>query len=225
LKRTEKLLKLDRIYELYDNVISQHQFACKKHCTACCTRNVILTTLEGTKLVEYMKMSGQTSLIELVKNSISKNRFRPKITTNRIAQYCVSGREIPDEEVDPAWGKCPLLKADLCPVYDARPFGCRCLVSEDDCAKTGYARIDPYILTINDIFLQHIEHLDHQGMTGNLSDILLFIESKTKKDHSKNEISYPDVLIRNHQIQVLMIPPEYRNRVKPILETLKNILS
>jgi hypothetical protein len=33
------------------------------------------------------------------------------------------------------------------------------------------------------------------------------------------------VLIRNHQIQVLMIPPEYRNRVKPILETLKNILS
>jgi len=225
LNRTEKLLMLEKIYALYDNVISQYHVACKKHCMACCTRNVTLTTLEGAKLVEYIEMSGQINLFELVKNSISQKRFFPKITTNRIAHYCVSGKEIPDEEIDPAWGVCPLLKTDICPVYEARPFGCRCLISEEDCAKTGYARIDPYILTINDIFLQHIEHLDHHGMTGNLSDILLFIESGAKKGCSANEVFVPDTLIRNHQLRMLMIPPEYRNRVKPILETLKNILS
>lgn len=225
MNRTEKLLMLDKIYALYDNVISQYHVACKKHCMVCCTRNVTLTTLEGAKLVEYIEMSGQINLFELVKNSISQKRFIPMITTNRIAHYCVSGKEIPDEEIDPAWGVCPLLKTDICPVYDARPFGCRCLISEDDCAKTGYARIDPYILTINDIFLQHIEHLDHHGMTGNLSDILLFIESGTKKGCSANEVFVPDTLIRNCQLRMLMIPPEYRNRVKPILESLKKIMS
>lgn len=225
MNRTEKLLMLDEIYALYDNVISKYRIACKKHCMACCTRNVTLTTIEGAKLVEYIEMSGQKNLFEFVKNSLSQKRFFPKITTNRIADYCACGREIPDEEIDPAWGVCPLLKTDICPVYDARPFGCRCLISEDDCAKTGYARIDPYILTINDIFLQHIEHLDHQGMTGNLSDILLFIESGKKKGCSTNGVSVPDTLIRNHQLRMLMIPPEYRNRVKPILESLKKIMS
>ncbi len=221
---TEKLLILDNIYKIYGDFMSGQHFACKKYCTACCTRNVTLTTLEGAMLVEYMEMSGQTSLFGFVKSSVSRKRFCPEITTNQIAQFCIQGEEISDEEIDPAWGKCPLLEKDACPVYDARPFGCRCLVSKTDCRKTGYAEIDPVVLTINDIFLQHIEHLDHQGLTGNLSDIMLFLEPGKKRNHYAHRDTAADRLIQNHPLRVLMIPPEYRNRIKPILESLKNIL-
>ena len=184
-----------------------------------------MTTLEGHKLFKYMGTSDKTGLLECVKDSMSEKRFYPKVTTNQIVQHCIAGTEIPEEDVDPAWGMCPLLETDVCPVYEARPFGCRCLVSEHDCGNTGFAGIDPYILTINDIFLQHIEHLDHQGMTGNLSDVLVFIQAETRRSSSQHTISIPDNLIRNHQIRALMIPPEYRNRVSPILESLRAILA
>ena len=225
MNRKRHFLKLEKIYALYDKIISPYHLSCRKHCMLCCTRNVTLTTLEGARLFEHMETINQTSLIERVKDGISKNRFVPKATTNQIADYCIGGVELPEEEIDPAWGVCPLLEGDICPVYNARPFGCRCLVSEHDCGKKGFAGIDPYILTINDIFLQHIEHLDQQGMTGNLSDVLLFIESKTQNSPCPPEVSTPDKLIRNHPLRALMVPPEYRKRVRPVLDSLQRILT
>jgi Fe-S-cluster containining protein len=220
----KKLTLLDEIYKIYDDAVSGWSFFCKKQCALCCTQNVTLTTLEGERIVRHIQTSGQNHLFDVVRKNTSQKRFRPETTTNRIAELCALGEEIPDETIDPASGTCPLLENDLCLVYEERPFGCRCLVSKNDCRKTGYAEIDPFILTINDIFIQHIEHLDHQGMTGNFCDIIALLQPVENQSHNIHRNASRDTLIQNRPIRVLMIPPEHRDKVRPVIESLKKIL-
>jgi hypothetical protein len=79
---------------------------------------------------------------------------------------------------------------------------------------------------VANLFNQFIEHLDQGGMTGNLIDMLLFFgDDKNVKAYQSDKTDMKAAgLIPNSPILVLMIPPEHRKRIEPLLESLKKVL-
>ena len=85
--------------------------------------------------------------------------------------------------------------------------------------------MDPFILTVNDVFLQHLEHIDAQGYTGNFADVMQFLASDgNRQGYAAGRLGQPPQgLVANQPVFVLMIPPEHRERVQPILEQIRSI--
>jgi len=222
-----RLAVLDRIYAIYDDFAGELDVACRKYCAHCCTCNVILTTLEGYQIAGQLISTGQSHLLGKMETELNLKRFQPKITINTLAEYCMQGKAPPEETSDPAWGPCPLLKDDECPFYRARPFGCRCMLSKQNCQETGFAEMDSLVLTVNNVFLQYIEHIDARGFSGNLTDVLAFMASQeNRRQYKTNHLpNTPANLIANRPIKVLMIPPEHRAEMQPILNSLNSINS
>jgi Fe-S-cluster containining protein len=220
-----KLAALERIYDVYEAFIHPFHLACRPLCAACCTCNVTLTTLEGYHLIGRLRPDQRRTVFDSVRKAAANKRYQPLLTINQIAAMCRDGKAIPEEANDPLWGRCPLLKADSCPVYELRPFGCRCMVSRSDCRKSGQADIDELVLSVNHLILQYIEHLDTGGTTGNLIDVLLFFASKQNREAylKGGKTAGRPALVPNHAIPVLMIPPEHRQHVLPILKKIGSI--
>ena len=223
---TSKIALLDQIYSLFDAFALTERLACKRQCATCCTCNMTLTTLEGYKIISLLDARTNATLIRRIYGAVEQRRFKPQITTNQMARRCMNGREIPQEIIDPAWGSCPLLFEKECPIYPMRPFGCRCMMSKTICSETGYADMDAFALTVANLFNQFIEHLDQGGMTGNLIDVLLFLDDDKSLavDQSRQKNTAAERLIPNSPIPVLMIPPEHRGRMEPLLESLRNVM-
>jgi hypothetical protein len=219
-----KLAALNQIYQIYDNFVSGLDLACRKHCAHCCTTGVTLTTVEGYKIVKKLEAEGNTQWIEKIEQASKQPHLQLKITANQLANMCAEGIEPPVEE-NTGWDTCPFLTDDLCPLYPARPFGCRCLVSRHDCGKEGYAEIDDFVFSANTLFLQTIEHLDAGGCTGNLLDMLGVIALKENRQaYAEGKLNCRSAgLIANQPLKILMIPPEHRNKMEPILQSLKEI--
>ncbi len=218
-----KLKTLDVMYNIYDTSIENLDFACEKHCSYCCSCNLTATTLEACRILSHLKEKRKLSLIgpSLVKN---KERFIPSVTVNEMAEICSRGEDIPEENVNHKAGKCQFLSDDICSIYEARPFNCRCMLSTDRCAKTGYAVISPYLLTVHNIFTQYIEHLDSSGYTSNLTDMLLALSSEENIYQYENGLDLSsNNLVKNKAIHTLMIPPEHIKQIQPLLENIRNI--
>ena len=160
---------LDQIYGIYDKFTRTIKVACKPGCAACCTQNVTATSNEVYRVVKDLasdnKLDWKKKLTGLV-----KARYAPVITTNQMAEQCMTGAAIPPEENHAVQDSCPFLQDDLCTIYSHRPFGCRCFVSKQDCRQSDCADVDPFVLTVNTVFLQFIEHIDTPGFTGNFMD-------------------------------------------------------
>jgi len=225
MKLKRRLAVLDRIYSLYEEFIGSYDLACHHGCAACCTCNMTLTTLEGYRILADMDGATRKSLFEKVQDVSGNKRFQPQMTINTIAQLCKDNKPVPEETMDPSWGACPLLHGEACPIYALRPFGSRCMVSGIDCRKSGYAQVDDYILTVNNLFLQHIEHIDARGGTSSLIDILLYFDHSERMEtyHNKMAIIENSNLALNRSIPVLMVPPEHRTQVQPILLKLQQL--
>ena len=222
---TSKLKILDQIYTIYDRFADSLDLACKKHCDQCCTSDVILTTLEGCKIIDRLSKDTEIGIIQRIQSASEIPRFRPQITTNRLARLCADGIEPPEEIASEYRQACPVLQVHECPVYDLRPFGCRCLVSRRHCGEKGYAEIDDFVLSVNTVFLQTIEHVDAAGCSGNLVDVLqaLSIE-KNREDYRNGKLHCTsNGLIANQPLEVLMIPPEHRARIEPVLQELREL--
>lgn len=220
-----RLELLDQLYAIYGDFIRRQPLACTKGCSQCCTCNLTVTTLEGEYLRRRLSPEQHGKVIQRLVSVADRPRYRPTVTLNGLADICARGGDPPEEENDPDWGACPLLADDLCPLYDLRPFGCRCMVSRHDCRKTGYAEIDPLVLTVNDLFLQHIEHIDAKGYSGNFSDILLFLDQpEAQARYGQGQLDAPpENLLANQPLFTLMIPPEHREAVAPILRRIREI--
>ena len=221
---SSKLAVLDRIYAIYDEFTVSLDLACRKHCAHCCTTSVTLTTIEGYKTFKKMASEGDTRWIEKIEQASKKPHFQLKITTNQLADMCAEGIEPPVEE-NIGWDTCPFLTDDLCPLYTVRPFGCRCLASRHDCGKAGYAEIDDFVLSVNTLFLQTIEHMDADGCSGNLLDMLGVMALKENRQaYAEGKLNcLPAGLITNQSLKVLMIPPEHRTKMEPILNSLREV--
>jgi Fe-S-cluster containining protein len=225
MKIKSNLEALNRVYEVYDAFSSTLDLACKEKCAHCCTSNVTLTTLEGYKIVADLIAAGKLDVIDRLKDTAGGPRFQPLLTANRMAELCAAEAKVPQEDTADEWQDCALLIDSLCTIYDLRPFGCRCFVSRKNCGETGYADIDDFTASVNTVFLQVIEHLDAEGCSGNLIDLLPFMASENnRRAYEKGELNCEDNgLIVNWELKVLMIPPEHRARIEPILQQLREI--
>jgi len=78
---------------------------------------------------------------------------------------------------------------------------------------------------VNTVFLQVIEHLDAEGCSGNLIDVLKFMASKNRRRvYERGQLACEkNGLIVNWELKVLMIPPEHREKIEPILQQLREI--
>ncbi len=220
-----KLILLKKIYKLYDRFAAGLSVACKRFCAHCCTCNVVMTTLEGYIIADHLIRSGQSKELDKLLSLRSKQRFQPKMTTNMLADLCAKGGDIPAEQSDATWGNCPFLENSDCPIYPVRPFGCRCFLSKRNCGNNGYADVDSFVMSVNSVFLQFLEHVDADGYSGNLIDILNMM-----RDESNRKLYCHGVLKRtgttlipNRGFSVLFVPPEHRSRLKPILTSLQQI--
>lgn len=221
---SRKLAVLEKIYAVYAEFTASLELACQKECAHCCTTSVILTTVEGYKIFKTLESKGDTWWIDRMRTASADKHFQPKITTNQLANLCAEGIEPPAEERT-GWKPCPFLFNRQCPIYNVRPFGCRCLVSRHDCGIKGYADMDDFVLSVNTVFLQAIEHLDENGCSGNLIDVLGAMASeKNRQAYEDNTLKCSTTgLIANQPLKVLMIPPEHRTKMEPILKSLRDI--
>ena len=220
----QKLTALNRIYAVYDEFVARLELACHKACSRCCTRNVTMTTLEGYRIISSLAGVDKQHLIQLLEREKGLPRFQPTITINTIAEYCANNKAVPEEEAGDE-GLCPMLNDTLCSLYNMRPFGCRCFVSNSICENSGFADIDEVVLTVNNVFLQTIEHIDCHGCSGNLIDVLLWLSIRENAGRYRDgKINCEKAaLITNRPMTVLMIPPEHLEKVRPILEQLRSI--
>ena len=220
-----KLNILERMVDIYDQLVGEFNLACEKYCAHCCTANVTMTTLEGYRIHTHLEKSGNLRHLETIARQSHPDRFMPKVSINRLADICARGSDPPEEYLDPAAGPCPVLADNACPLYPVRPFGCRCMVSARNCGETEFADMDPFILTVNDVFLQHLEHIDAQGYTGNFADVMQFLDSdENRQNYAAGRLNAaPDGLVANQPVFVLMIPPEHRERIQYLLTQIRSI--
>jgi Fe-S-cluster containining protein len=211
----EKQRVLKRIFAVYETCCGQISVACHRGCDTCCTRNVTLTTLEGRYILEHLDSETRSRMLARVLESVQQPRFQPAVTSNDMAARCLRDEDLPEEIIEASWGACPLLEAHACAIYALRPMGCRLMLSTIDCKQYGSAEMDPFMVTVGHVFLQTIEHVDAAGKTGNLTDILLYLAGKGAQA-SEN-------LLKNRLMPALMVPPEHRNRLAPILSALRRI--
>jgi hypothetical protein len=216
---------LEKMYTIYENFVDHNDFACQKHCAHCCTENVSMTTLEGYSFLNNLDSSARTELMQKIKQQEGSKRFIPRITINGMADLCARDQKLPEEENDENGGRCPVLNFDLCPLYSKRPFGCRCMVSRQNCGSVGYADMPSWVISVNNVLMQYIEHMDAKGFSGNFTDIMLFLnDPKNVDDYVKDRLgACPKLLLRNQPVYILMVPPEDRPRIEPLLNAIRSI--
>jgi len=216
-------LLLQEIYRLYDEFIEPYDLACRKGCAPCCTCNVTMTTLEGLLIQRHLDQYGPPGWVVRLLSAQSRPRYQPATTINQLAVLCARDEAVPDDFADPQDGPCAWLSHSACPLYAVRPFGCRAMVSKTDCAATGVADMPEFVLTANNLFSQYIEAIDDQGLTGNLVDILLFLSDPRQRRcyEARQSLAAPQTLLTNRPAPVLMIPPEHRQRIGPLLQAIQ----
>lgn len=220
-----KLKALDGIYAVYDDFLRSQEIACRMHCHHCCTTRVSLTTLEAHKIRETLLPGARDQLDRRLATGRGIARFRPQLTTNALAELCAQDADIPPEDEVGGGGECPLLAEDLCSIYALRPFNCRCFVSRTPCSREGVAEVDEFMIGVNTVFLQTIEHLDDNGCSGNLLDVLAVLGDESQRAaYAEGRLHCTGCgLIANRPLTVLMVPPEHRARMEPILKNLRGV--
>lgn len=216
---------IERLYGLYQEVVQDFNPACARYCSHCCTINVTITSLEGYLVSQKLADPESPDFYRHLEKAAGKRRFQPALTLNRLASQCLKGEPAPEENCDPRWGECPFLMGNQCPIYQARPFNCRCMISKVDCGHSGCAEMDKWWVTLNNVFLQVIEQLDADGFSGNLTDVLMFMRSADNRrrygEHRLVKVSSP--FVANSRIPALMIPPPHRDRMAPVLQAIRKI--
>jgi hypothetical protein len=215
-----KLKALRQVLSLYDELAGSLETACRPGCSRCCTDRVTLTTLEACALLETLP----AAQIERLILSADARARRKILTINTLAELCAEGREPPAAD-DEAAGVCPLLAGDLCPIYALRPFNCRCFVSRVACAEQGYAEVDEATVAVNTLFLQTIEHIDAGGCTGYLPDVVAALaDPERAQAYREGTLGCADCgLAPNRPLHVLVVPPEHRARIDPLVARLRKI--
>lgn len=223
MENKESLFRLLNVYTLFDQFASGLDTACRKGCALCCTTNVTMTTLEGEAILDHWSTLGQAPPVALLQQTARRPRFQPVLTINHLAALCAAGQAFPEEAADPHAGPCPLLLNDACSVYAVRPLGCRVMLSLTDCAQTGAADMPDVALAASNLFAQFVEGLDAAGLSGNLTDVLLWLCNRNHINAAAGhqKAVTPAALSANRPIPLLMVPPEYRRRLQPLLQALQ----
>ncbi len=220
-----KLSALEAVYAVYDEFLQTQPSACGMRCTDCCTTRVTLTTLEAYRIWTEQGDSASATLGDAARAAGAVPCVRPALTVNAVAALCAAGGDPSAEESGPMTDACPLLRQGLCAIYALRPFHCRCFVSRTRCGEAGAADVTEFLVAVNTVFLQTIEHLDADGCSGSLLDLLKIFSAGEKRAAYAAGVLHcsGNGLIANTPLTVLMVPPEHRARIEPILRKLREI--
>lgn len=168
-------LALAMVYAAWDEASREWSLACARGCAVCCSDRLALTTLEGRVLARGLEQAGRADL--LGRAASLPGGPQPAVTFNSLAGLCLNQEEPPPEEpLSAALGACPLLREGLCPAYEARPLGCRVMVSGLACQAGGRAQADPWWLTLAMALHQIVEHLDLGGGYGLLPLVMASLQ-------------------------------------------------
>jgi Fe-S-cluster containining protein len=173
---------LKTIYEVFSEWTDEFNFACDRGCSVCCTQDVMATRTEAALLLDYIldehgrrwlekKLSGQLLAWPLLQ------------TTNEYAAACLAGKDTADNDRRRS-GVCPFLDHDICSVYPARPFSCRCFASTRLCRSDSTAVLPPHYLSAATALSQVIEHLGQFEPWGNMLDLLFLLAPPTVTSES-----------------------------------------
>ena len=163
----------ERIYAIYEKEIAAIPFACKEGCSACCTQSVTMTTAEGKAITAFLAEQGRI----LPTLPDTADRPQPGSTINGLAACCLAGRELPQEPETPwVYEPCVFLEDERCTIYPVRPFGCRSFGSTKCCADHGIAEVPDWLVTLNTVVNQLLEHLDRDGCWGNMIEVLNYLD-------------------------------------------------
>jgi hypothetical protein len=219
---------LDRLYTRYDGFLAGIDgLACREGCAACCTADVVLTSLEAHALITRLGPAQREGLEAALARGSTAEGFQPRVTTNGLADCCARGEAPPPETAPQGTGRCLLLRDERCPAYALRPFGCRCFVSRRTCRTTGCAEVDDVVLTVNTVFLQVLEHLDRPGCQGNFATLLaLMSRPGPAAAYAAGHLDgHAWGLLPNRPLTILMVPPEHRGALAPLLGDLRRLLA
>ncbi|MFZ5867979.1 MAG: YkgJ family cysteine cluster protein [Thermodesulfobacteriota bacterium] len=213
---------LRAVYDLYDREVRRFPAACRKDCSACCTRNVLATTLEAAYAREELTEVRLQELYKLIPPDSQENRLQPKLTVNELAGYCLRKDEPPPEYSLRHSAPCPFRNADGCAIYEVRPFACRSMWSTRVCADDGEAEMPALLVTLNGVFFQVLEHLDTGGLYGNLLDLLEFLGNSDVgiAYGSGEELDATASLLNTQPNPGFIVPPEHRREIALVIGTL-----
>ena len=203
--------RLKKILDLHSKWTVNKNFFCHKGCASCCTLNVAATSLEA----EMIKNKIGSSLKTKLQDYINYERFQPKTTTNTIANLAIDDIDPPEEFIPSDTEKCPFLEDNECIIYNIRPLSCRVLLSFKDCTKTRAAEIDERTMSINTVFQQYVELMDHKGISGNMIDLIV---------HGNNPV-FTSKFVNNQAPKAIMVPPEYQKEMRILISEINAVLS
>lgn len=220
---------LQAIFEVYEEWTDNKKFACQKGCAACCTQNVTMTAVEGELLLQHIREHKlEKWFADRLQNGNREITKRPVMTHNAFARNCLKGVETSMGDPPRQQKACLFLAEDnSCKVYGARPFGCRCFSSLEDCRTSGIAKQPDELLAINTVTMQVIEHLGQKEFWGNIYDVLLALCSLTGNNdiaglfHKKSQLTAANTrLLRAEPLPGFLIMPEEQENVGEYLEAL-----
>ncbi|MBC8318185.1 MAG: YkgJ family cysteine cluster protein [Desulfobulbaceae bacterium] len=221
---------LEGILEVYETWAEDQTFACEKGCASCCTQNVTMTAVEGEFLLNYIiEIGKQKWFAEKLQLWNGKEGNIPSVTHNTFAGNCLQGIETETPEHESQEEPCPFLEKNICTIYQARPFGCRCFASRTDCRKTGSAEQSDELVAINTVTMQVIEHLGQKEFWGNIYDVLLALCALPENRDIGQFLTDTDTLSRAQRrvltakpVPGFLIMPEEQERVGRFLNLLFN---
>jgi len=217
-----KRLLLGRVYEALEREIArQMTAACRKGCAWCCTQDVTLTTVEALLILEHLRANGREDLIKRL-GQADPARFRPGYTLNEFALACFERRDLAEEGPGPEPAACLLLKEKICSVYPVRPLACRAFVSTTACQPARPASAPPGPAALAAACQQIVEHLDANGLYGNLADVLAALgEDAGSFAHGRGEPRPATCgLLTTRALPGFLIHPEAMDTVRPFLDRL-----
>jgi len=194
---------LKTIYTIFSNWSSDKIKACHKGCAVCCTQNVTITALEGEIILRHiLKMNME----QWFADRLQKNRMhrRPAMTTNDFARACLQKRDVNFEDLSPQ-ASCPFLKANICQIYPARPFGCRMMISETTCTAGRSALVTDHYFSATTAVTQIVEHLGQKEYWGNMLDVLPALCDISEFKEIANHLS--TTMIMQARMQTLTAKP------------------
>jgi Fe-S-cluster containining protein len=199
---------------------------CAKGCSTCCTRNVMITALEGERILRFILQEGMEPWFA-DRLRISRPAAPPPATTNEYAEACLQGIDINDSGDPGNPESCPFLEKNCCMIYPVRPFGCRCFASAKICRPGEAAILPDYYVAASTAMMQIIEHLGQHEYWGNMLDVLPALCDILKYKEIADLIADPSLLIqarlRTRKARPLpgfLLLEEEQKKISPLLNAI-----
>ncbi len=221
--RTRLMKDTEILQNLLKNLFSHAQWpgttACSKGCSACCTKSVTISALEGIAIQRHCRQ--HNIHINIDKNI--PNTTRPKQTTNQYVNSFLFRKNNSVEETEWSTDPCMFLKNDVCSIYSIRPIMCRGFISYSDCIQNGFAEVPNHIVSYNIIIQQIIEHISC-GMIWGLMDDVLFALGINLNENNLNANQLTKNTLVCQPIKGFMLTKDESLRLCDLLNKIKQLL-